>query len=114
VVIPTLFEAASGPLGEAFMAGAAAACSDVTSLPRQAGESALVFDPRDPAGIAAAVLKLWAGESLRTALIERGRANIARFTWDRAARHFRAWYRKVGGRELTDEDRALLSAEPLL
>ena len=45
VVIPTLFEAASFPLWEAFQAGVPAACSNVTSLPEQAGDAALLFDP---------------------------------------------------------------------
>jgi glycosyltransferase involved in cell wall biosynthesis len=114
VVIPTLFEAASGPLNEAFMAGAAAACSNVTSLPEQAGESALVFDPNKADEIAAAILRLWHDETLRRTLIERGRANVARFTWDRTARHLRAWYRRLGGRPLTDQDRAMLEAAPLI
>jgi glycosyltransferase involved in cell wall biosynthesis len=114
VVIPTLFEAASGPLNEAFMAGAPAACSNVTSLPEQAGDSALVFDPRRPDDIAAAILRLWNDEALRQTLAQRGRANVARFTWQRTARHFRAWYRRIGGRPLTDTDHEMLTAKPLI
>jgi glycosyltransferase involved in cell wall biosynthesis len=110
VCIPTLFEAASGPLNEAFMAGAAAACSNVTSLPEQAGDAAVVFDPRRVEEIAAAVERLWTDESFRRVLSERGRARVGRFTWRRAARHFRALYRRIGGRGLTGEDRQILSA----
>jgi glycosyltransferase involved in cell wall biosynthesis len=110
VCIPTLFEAASGPLNEAFMAGAPAACSNVTSLPEQAGDAALVFDPRSAREIAAALEKLWTDADLRRLLGERGKARVARFTWNRAARHFRALYRTIGGRGLTDEDRAILCA----
>jgi glycosyltransferase involved in cell wall biosynthesis len=105
-----LFEAASGPLNEAFMAGAAAACSNVTSLPEQAGDAAVVFDPRRVEEIAAAVERLWTDESFRRVLSERGRARVGRFTWRRAARHFRALYRRIGGRGLTGEDRQILSA----
>ena len=47
VAIPSRFEAASGPLWEAFAAGTPATCSNVTSLPRQAGDAAIVFDPDD-------------------------------------------------------------------
>jgi glycosyltransferase involved in cell wall biosynthesis len=114
VAIPTLFEAASGPLNEAFMAGAPAACSNVTSLPEQAGDSALVFDPHRPDHIADAILRLWTDPALRQTLIERGRANVARFTWAKTARHFRAHYRKLGNRPLTDEDRERLTAPPLI
>src|SRR4051812_33670582 len=114
VAIPTLFEAASGPMNEAFMAGAPVACSNVTSLPEQAGDSALVFDPRKPEEIADAVWRLWSDEALRRTLVERGRVNVSRFTWRRTARHFRAWYRKIGGRALTAEDRKMLAARPML
>jgi glycosyltransferase involved in cell wall biosynthesis len=114
VAIPTLFEAASGPMNEAFMAGAPVACSDVTSLPEQAGDSAIVFDPRNPADVADALWRLWTDDSLRQTLVQRGKLNVSRFTWDRTARHFRAHYRKLAHRALTEEDRALLSAKPML
>jgi hypothetical protein len=57
---------------------------------------------------------LWSDEGLRRTLVERGRVNVSRFTWRRTARHFRAWYRKIGGRTLTEEDRGLLAATPML
>jgi glycosyltransferase involved in cell wall biosynthesis len=113
VVIPTRFEAASGPLWDAFAAGTPAACSRVTSLPAQAGDAALLFDQEIPGDIAQAVRRLWTDEDLRSLLIERGRANVARFTWDRTARLFRAHYRRLLDR-LTDEDRDLLDQPPLL
>ncbi|HEX9045373.1 MAG TPA: glycosyltransferase family 1 protein [Candidatus Limnocylindrales bacterium] len=114
VVVPSLFEAASAPLWEAFLAGVPAACSNVTSLPAQAGDAALVFDPHDVRGIADAVARLWRDEPLRTALVERGALRVRAFTWDRTARHFRAHYRRLTGRLLTDADRAVLAAPPLL
>ena len=114
VVIPSKFEAASFPLWEAFLAGAACACSNVTSLPAQAGEAAVVFDPDNTEAIAQAVARLWTDEYLRRDLADRGSRNVARFTWDRTARLFRAHYRRLAGRALTDEDRDLLAAPPLL
>jgi glycosyltransferase involved in cell wall biosynthesis len=114
VVIPSLFEAASFPLWEAFAAGAPAACSNVTSLPAQAGDAALVFDPLDPQAMADSVRRLWTDQTLRQTLIERGRANVARFTWERTARHYRALYRQTAGWPLTEEDRAILAAPAML
>ncbi|HET8567522.1 MAG TPA: glycosyltransferase family 1 protein [Candidatus Limnocylindria bacterium] len=114
VVIPTLFEAASFPLWEAFLAGAPAACSNVTSLPAQAGDAALVFDPKSASEIADAIYRLWTDEPLRSALAERGRRSVARFTWERTARLFRAHYRRLTGRPLGDADSAALAAAPLL
>jgi glycosyltransferase involved in cell wall biosynthesis len=114
VVIPTRFEAASGPLWEAFQAGTAAACSNVTSLPDQAGDAALVFDPDRIDQIADAVRALWTDDALRTTLIQRGTANIERFSWDLTARMYRAWYRKLAGRVLSQADLALIEAPALL
>lgn len=114
VVIPTKFEAASFPLWEAFLAGAPTACSSVTSLPRQAGDAALIFDPDDSHDIATCVQRLWADESLRTSLAERGKNSVKRFSWKQTARVFRAHYRRILSLELTDQDHALLNDEPLI
>jgi glycosyltransferase involved in cell wall biosynthesis len=107
VIIPTLFEAASAPLWEAWVAGVPAACSNVTSLPDEAGDAAIVFDPLDVRAIAAAISALWQDDELRTRLVERGRARVAGLSWERTARIFRAHYRRLGGRALSDEDVAL-------
>ncbi len=113
-VIPTRFEAASFPVWEAFLAGTPVACSNVTSLPEQAGDSAILFGPDDTVAMADAVRRLWTDEALCRTLVERGRANVSRFSWDRTARMFRAHYRSIAARSLSDDDRALLSAPPLL
>jgi glycosyltransferase involved in cell wall biosynthesis len=114
VVIPTRFEAASGPLWEAFQAGVAAACSNVTSLPEQAGNAALIFDPDDRDAMASAILRLWSEPDLRNMLIDRGRERIRPLTWDRTARTFRAYYRRLGRQPLTNEDHELLTSPPYL
>jgi glycosyltransferase involved in cell wall biosynthesis len=114
VVVPTLFEAASGPVWEAFVAGAPVACSNVTSLPAQVGDAALVFDPHDEAGLVAAVRRLWLDDALKDELARKGRERVREFTWERTAKHFRAHYRRIAGRELDDADRALLDAPPPL
>ena len=86
----------------------------ITCDPAQSGDAALLFDPGDPSAIAAAMLRLWTNEPLRRELAARGKERASRYTWERAARHFRAHYRRLSARPLTDEDRVLLSAEPLL
>jgi glycosyltransferase involved in cell wall biosynthesis len=113
-VIPSKFEAASFPLWEAFLAGVPAACARVTSLPAQAGDAALLFDPDDTRDIGAALARLWTDADLRATLAARGRAAVERFTWQRTARLFRAHYRRLLRRPPTEEDRALLAAPPAL
>jgi glycosyltransferase involved in cell wall biosynthesis len=114
VVVPSRFEAASGPLWEAFLAGSPAACSNVTSLPEQAGDAALVFDPDDAGQLVSVLRRLWVDEDLRSQLAIAGRRRVAAFTWDRTARIFRAHYRRIAGRALTDEEKLLLASPPPL
>jgi glycosyltransferase involved in cell wall biosynthesis len=109
VVIPTLFEAASFPLWEAFAAGVPAACSNVTALPEQAGDAALVFDPHDVASIANSVRRLWTEPELRATLAERGRRKVSDLSWISTARTFRAHYRRITGRGLSPEDEVWLA-----
>ncbi|MFM7135853.1 MAG: glycosyltransferase family 4 protein [Planctomycetota bacterium] len=110
VVIPSLFEAASFPLWEAFQAGAACACSNVTSLPRQAGGSAIIFDPQCTSSIADAVLSVFTDETLRATLVSAGHANVRSFTWEKTARRYRTVYRALGNRPISEEERASLAA----
>jgi glycosyltransferase involved in cell wall biosynthesis len=112
LVFPSLFEGGGMPIFEAFAAGLPVACSNVTCLPEQAGDAALLFDARDPDSLAAALDRLWADASLRETLTRRGTERVARFTWAHTARVYRALYRRVAGRPLADEDRALLEAPP--
>lgn len=112
VVFPSLFEGGGMPVFEAFSAGVPVACSAVTCLPRQVGDAAILFDPRVPGDIAGAMTRLWRDAALRSELARRGRDRVAGFTWDRTARTYRALYRRIGGRNLTAEDRALLEAPP--
>jgi glycosyltransferase involved in cell wall biosynthesis len=72
-----------------------------------------LFDQEEPEEIAQAILRLWTDDDLGRVLVDRGHANVARFTWDRTVRLFRAHYRRLLGR-LTDEDRNLLREPPLL
>lgn len=110
VVIPSKFEAASGPLWEAFLAGVPAAAAAVTSLPEQAGGAALLFDPDDPASIADATARLWTDAKLRERLRVAGQINVSRFDWETTARRFRAEYRAIAGQELSVADRDLRSS----
>ena len=113
VVIPTKFEAASFPLWEAFIVGVPAACSTVTSLPEQASDAALLFDPDSPQEIACQILRLWTDQELRSSLVEKGKRNVSRFSWERTARIFRAHYRQIAQRPLTPEDGDLINSPGL-
>ena len=57
-----------------------------SSLPEVAGDAAILVDPTDVDAIADAMLRLSSDEALRQQLIVAGRANVARFSWQKAAR----------------------------
>jgi glycosyltransferase involved in cell wall biosynthesis len=113
LVFPSRFEGWGLPICEALSAGLPVASSNATGLPDLVRDAGLLFDPGEVEGIAGAVQRLWESEELRRELAERGRERGARFSWDRSARLFRAHYRRIGGRELAEEDRILLAAQPL-
>jgi glycosyltransferase involved in cell wall biosynthesis len=108
VIIPTLFEAASAPLFEAWQHGAAVACSRVTSLPEQAGSAALFFDPFSVGEIANALKTMTADENLRSELRERGNQRLRDFDLERTLKAYRAVYRKAARAVLSEEDEYLL------
>lgn len=108
VVLPTLFEGWGMPLLEAYQAGAPVACSAIGPLLEQAEDGALLFDPRCPLNIASALRALWADGGMRAALAQRGLRIVGQYSWERTARVFRAHYRRLAGRPLTEEDKMLL------
>ena len=108
VIVPTLFEAASGPVFEAWQEDVPVACSTVTSLPEQAGNGALLFDPLSVDAIAAAVHRMAGDEHLRAKLRTAGKERLGDFSLERTAKAYRAVYRRAAGRPLTEEDQWLL------
>ncbi len=108
VFIPTLFEAASAPLFEAWQHGAPVACSSVTSLPEQAAGAALLFDPFDVEAVARALARMATEEGLRDELKRLGARRLDDFSLERTAKAYRAVYRRAAGLGLGEEDRRLL------
>lgn len=109
VIVPTLFEAASAPLFEAWQHDVAVACSSVTSLPEQAAGAALLFDGFSVQEIAAAIKTMASDESLRADLRIRGSKRLKTFDPIFTAKAYRAVYRKAADVVLSDEDRHLLN-----
>ena len=83
LVFPSLYEGFGLPPVEAMACGCPVAASDAGSLPEVVGDAAVIFDPREPASIAAGISEtLDRGDELRG----RGLARAAGFTWDATAR----------------------------
>jgi glycosyltransferase involved in cell wall biosynthesis len=110
VFVPTLFEAASAPIFEAWLEGVPAACSTVTSLPEQVSDAALLFDPLSVDSMADALQRMATDSDLRAKLRERGTKRLRSFDWDATAKAYRAVYRRAAGRlPLSEEDERLLA-----
>jgi len=99
VVIPSLFEAASGPLFEAWQEGAPVACSQIPAHAEQAnllGENLWLFDPLDPLDLAHAISQV-----LQDAEAAAGRAGRAAnmvadvYSWERAVEGYLSVFHEV-------------------
>ena len=108
VIHPSLFEGGGMPILEAFREGVPVACSSVTSLTEYAGNAALYFEPQSVESIATALERMMLDDTLRAELRTRGATQLGGFTWETAAKTYRALYRQVAGKVLADEDRDLL------
>jgi glycosyltransferase involved in cell wall biosynthesis len=84
-VFPSLYEGFGLPVLEAQAAGVAVACSTAASLPEVAGDGAAFFAPSSQDEMARVLVDCLLSPVQREALIVRGRANVARFSWARTA-----------------------------
>jgi glycosyltransferase involved in cell wall biosynthesis len=109
LVLPTLFEADSCPIHEAWAEGLPVASSSHTALPEQVGDAGLLFDAGDVSAIADAIHRMATDSELRGELVRRGHRRVRDFDWDRTARAYRAVYRRAAGVTLSREDRQLLA-----
>lgn len=107
-VFPTLFEGGGLPLLEAFHEGSPLACSNIPVLAEQAHDAALLFDPLSVEDMARSILRLLKEPCLRDRLRENGLIRLKQYSWEKTARTYRAMYRKIANRDLTEEDKALL------
>jgi glycosyltransferase involved in cell wall biosynthesis len=80
LVYPSFSGPENLPPLEAFALGCPAIVSNYRGAEEQLGDSAVLFDPARPAAIAEAIARVVNDESLRTRLIERGRARAAKWT----------------------------------
>ena len=79
------FEGFGIPIVEAFNAETPVITSNVTSMPEVAGDAALLIDPFSVDSICDALNRMSSDEKLRQELIEKGKIQRKKFTWDKSA-----------------------------
>lgn len=86
MVYPSFFEGFGVPLVEAMSCNVPLAVSNSSSLPEVAGSAAIYFDPADTNQIAEAMQRLVSEPELRASLVEHGKKQREKFSWDRSAK----------------------------
>lgn len=94
LIYPSLYEGFGLPIIEAQRQGTAVATTQWAPMSEVAGDGAVLFDPKDPAGAAAAIVR---GLPDRDRLAQAGLANIKRFTLDAMIDGYDSLFREVTG-----------------
>lgn len=95
LIYPSFYEGFGIPPLEAMSHGCPVVCSGVSSIPEVVGDAAEMFDPHDVDSIGQAMEVVVGNETIRQALIERGRSQYKKFSWERCAQETLGVYRRV-------------------
>ncbi len=85
LVFPSLYEGFGFPVLEAMRCEIPVLCSRTSSLPELAGEAAILVNPESVAAIENGIRQLVEDSTTRRQLIEKGREQVKKFTWQQAA-----------------------------
>jgi len=80
LVMPTFFGPTNIPPLEAWAFGCPVLTSDIRGLREQAGDAAILVDPRSVEAIADGIYQLWTDENLCRTLVDRGRQRLGSYT----------------------------------
>jgi len=92
---PSLYEGFGFTVLEAMACGVPVVCSPETSLPEVAGDAAIYADPRNPAEFGDALYRVFSDKQIAQALREKGKKNVQRFSWSKAAGQVLSVYERV-------------------
>jgi len=94
-VFPSLYEGFGMPVLEAFASCCPAVLSNASSLPEVGGEAAAYFDPRDIVNMREVIEAVIGSPGLQQDLIERGKEQVRKFSWERCAGETERVYERV-------------------
>ena len=85
LILPSTFEGFGIPIVEALYCDVPVITSNVTAMPEVAGQAALLIDPHSVESITHAMIRILDDTTLRKDLIEAGRLQRQKYSWDKAA-----------------------------
>lgn len=100
-VLPSLYEGFGLPVLEAMKHGCPVITSNVSSLPEAGGDAALYVDPQDTNDITEKIYKLITHPHLRKELIEKGKRQAGKFSWEKTAKETLKILEEVGKNKST-------------
>lgn len=84
-VFPSIYEGFGMPTLEAMHCGCPVVCSNAASLPEVVGSAAELVDPMDIESIAEGIMRVLSDQVYAQSLVEKGRAQEKKFTWEESA-----------------------------
>lgn len=97
LLFPSLRESFGLPPLEAMACGTPVIAADAGAIPEVTGGAALLADPRDPAALKAAMLRVAGSPELRAELAAKGLARAKDFSWEKLAAAALRLYKSAGG-----------------
>lgn len=94
-VFPSLYEGFGIPVLEALACGTVVLTSSTTSLPEVGGDGALYIDPENVASIKNGIEEIVSNYKLRDRLLSKGKLQVQKFSWQKAARETMGIIRRV-------------------
>ncbi len=94
-VFPSVAEGFGLPVIEAMASGCPVLTSDASSLSEIAGDAAVLVNPMDVGSIANGMTRMIRDEALRERLVDMGRRQAARYTWQGCARKTLEVYKEI-------------------
>ena len=85
LIYASLFEGFGIPIIDAMRCNVPVITSNTTSMPEVGGEAVCYVDPYDITSISNAIQRIYTDEPYRKELIDKGRIQSEKFTWDKAA-----------------------------
>lgn len=95
LLFPSLYEGFGFPPLEAMACGTPVVTSNAASIPEVVGNAAIMLPPNNVDGLAEAVKNILENKMLREDYINRGYANVNRFSWKQSALQVFSLYKKI-------------------